>query len=80
MRRLSARILLGLIVGCSNKDAPVNPSKIQPMLGAVMHSETDEVRRLAVAHIGLDERDPADQSTPVIAPAQTDQWTRSLKS
>ncbi len=52
----------------------MDSSKIQPMLGAVMHSETEEVRRLAEKHIGLDERYPADQSTPMVAAAQTDQW------
>jgi hypothetical protein len=35
-----------LLAACSNEDAPVNKSAIMPMLGAVMHSETDEVRRL----------------------------------
>lgn len=44
------------------------------MLGAVMNSDTQEVRRLAEQHQGLDERLPGDQSTPIIAAAQTDQW------
>ena len=56
------------------KEDAVDPSKIQPILGAVMHSDTEAVRRLAEQHIGLDERLPADQSTPMIAAAQTDQW------
>ncbi len=46
----------------------------QSMLGAVMHSDTDSVRRLAEQHVNLDERDPADQATPMIQAAQTDQW------
>lgn len=44
------------------------------MLGAVMNSDTQEVRRLAEQHQGLDERLPDDRSTPIIAAAQTDQW------
>ncbi|MFV0920696.1 hypothetical protein ACR720_01140 [Sphingomonas parapaucimobilis] len=39
-----------------------------------MHSKPDEVRRLAEQGIGLDERDPANQSTPMIAAAETMQW------
>ena len=71
-----ARSLICLIcvAGCSNKDAPVGPSKIQPMLGAVMHSETEKVRRLAEQHIGLDEHYPANQSTPMITASSSDQW------
>ena len=52
----------------------MDASKIQPMLGAVMHSETDEVRRLAERGIGLDERYPANQSTPMIMASGSDQW------
>ena len=71
-------ISLALLVGCSDKKDVVNEtvdkSQIMPMLGAVMHSNTEQVRRLAEQHLGLDEREPADQSTPIIAAAQTDQW------
>lgn len=76
MHRIFNPILIGftLIAGCSNKEAAVNPSKIQPMLSAVMHDGPEEVRRLAEQHIGLDEREPADQSTPMIFAAKTDQW------
>ncbi|WP_147151171.1 ankyrin repeat domain-containing protein [Neoasaia chiangmaiensis] len=45
-----------------------------PMIGAVMHSDTDEVRRLAAKGIGLNERAPEDQSTPLLMAAATDQW------
>lgn len=55
-------------------DHTVHPDRIQPMLGAVMNSETDKVRRLAERHQGLDERDTGDQSTPMIAASDTDQW------
>ncbi|WP_347091295.1 hypothetical protein [Sphingomonas parapaucimobilis] len=51
-----------------------NKTGVQPMLGAVMHSKPDEVRRLAEQGIGLNERDPANQSTPMIAAAETMQW------
>ncbi|WP_225197875.1 ankyrin repeat domain-containing protein [Gluconobacter oxydans] len=55
-------------------DQTVSPGSSQPMLGAVMNSETDKVRRLAERHPGLDERDTGDQSTPIIAASDTDQW------
>ncbi|MBS4075225.1 ankyrin repeat domain-containing protein [Ameyamaea chiangmaiensis] len=45
-----------------------------PMIGAVMNSDTDAVRTLAAQGIGLNERAPEDQSTPMINAAQTDQW------
>ncbi|GBQ98239.1 hypothetical protein AA23498_3157 [Acetobacter nitrogenifigens DSM 23921 = NBRC 105050] len=45
-----------------------------PMIGAVMNSETDEVRKLAAQGIGLNERAPEDRSTPMINAAETDQW------
>jgi hypothetical protein len=63
-----------LLAACSNEDAPVNKAAIMPMLGAVQHSETEEVRRLAEQGIGLDEREPADQSTPMILASGSDQW------
>lgn len=44
------------------------------MIGAVMHSETDEVRKPAAQGTGLNERDPDDQSTPMINADQIDQW------
>jgi hypothetical protein len=76
IRLLSITTLVGfaLLAACSNEDAPVNKSAIMPMLGAVMHSETEEVRRLAEQGIGLDEREPADQSTPMIVASGSDQW------
>lgn len=63
-----------LLTGCARKDDAVNQARVQPMLGAVMHSDTDEVRRLAERREGLDERLPDDDATPMIAAAQTDQW------
>ncbi len=63
-----------LLAACSNEDAPVNKAAIMPMLGAVMHSETEEVRRLAEQGIGLDERYPANQATPMIMASGSDQW------
>lgn len=56
-------------------DQTVHPDRIQPMLGAVMNSETDEVKRLAEQHQGLNERSPEDQTTPMIYAAATDQWS-----
>ena len=70
---VSVLMISTLAMGCT-KENPVDPTKIQPMIGAVMNSETDEVRRLAAKRIGLDERDPDDQGTPIIEAAQTDQW------
>lgn len=55
-----------------NQTLPLDNSQL--MLGAVMNSETEEVRRLAERHQGLDERDTDDQSTPMIAASDTDQW------
>ncbi|MGO1303483.1 MAG: hypothetical protein ACTMKV_01735 [Sphingomonas parapaucimobilis] len=43
------------------------------MIGAVMNSRTEKVRELAAKGIGLNERAPEDQSTPMINAAQTDQ-------
>ncbi|BCI72933.1 hypothetical protein SPKIRA_37630 (plasmid) [Sphingomonas paucimobilis] len=63
-----------LAAGCSGENTVTNEAAIQPMLGAVMHSKIDEVRRLADKGIGLNERYSADQSTPMIAAAQTMQW------
>lgn len=69
-----ALVSLTLFAGCSKKDDIVNQAGIQPMLGAVMHSRTDDVRRLAEQGIGLNERYAADQSTPIIEAAGSDQW------
>lgn len=44
------------------------------MIGAVMNSRTEKVREPAAKGIGLNERAPEDQSTPMINAAQTDQW------
>ncbi|WP_107964598.1 ankyrin repeat domain-containing protein [Sphingomonas sp. PP-CE-3G-477] len=76
LRLLSNTTLVGfaLLAACSNKDDAVNKAAIMPMLGAVMHSETEEVLRLAKQGIGLDEREPADQSTPMIVASGSDQW------
>ena len=76
MRLHRARVLIGLalLAGCSKKKDAVTGPGIQPMLGAVMHSDTDEVRRLAEKGIGLDERYAADQSTPMIEASGSDQW------
>ncbi len=40
-----------LTAGCSGEDTVANKRAIQPMLGAVMHAKTDEVRRLARSRI-----------------------------
>ena len=73
-RRLVSLACLALLSAApKEKDKPM-PQTVFPMLGAVMESETDEVRHLAEQGIGLNERDPTDQSTPMIAAAQTDQW------
>jgi hypothetical protein len=69
---VSAAVLL--MSACYEEDKPVDRNQIMPMLGAVMTSDTDEVRRLAAKGVGLNEREPADQSTPMIEAAQTDQW------
>ncbi len=63
-----------LLAACSTKDDAVNKAEIMPMLGAVQHSDTEEVRRLAELGIGLDEREPANQSTPMITASGSDQW------
>lgn len=68
-------LLLGMAcMGCSDKDETMNKKNVMPMLGAVMYSETEEVRRLAKQGIGLEERDPANQATPMITASDTDQW------
>lgn len=72
--RILLPIGLLLIAGCSKEDQLVNQAAIQPMLGAVMHSDTETVRNLAEQGVGLDERYPADQATPMIEASQSDQW------
>ena len=66
---------LGLaLAGCSNEESDMNQAAIMPMIGAVMHSNTEKVRELAVKGIGLNERDPEIQTTPMINASDTDQW------
>lgn len=70
-----ALVSLALLAGCEKKGAVnVNEAKIQPMLGAVMHSRTEDVRRLAEQGIGLNERYAADQATPLIEAGGSNQW------
>ena len=73
---VSMLMISALTGGCTKEGQPVRsvPYPYRPMLGAVMNSETDEVRRLAANHTGLDERDPDNQATPMIDAATTDQW------
>lgn len=52
----------------------MDQSPTQSMLGAVMYADTAEVRRLAEQHVGLEERYPPDQSTPMVWAAAVDQW------
>lgn len=52
----------------------MDQSRIMPMLGAVENDGAEEVRKLAQKGIGLNERDPANQTTPMIFAAATDQW------
>ena len=59
-----------LAAGCSGESTVTNNTAIQPMLGAVMHSRPERVRQLAEQGVGLNERDPANQSTPMIAAAE----------
>ena len=74
-RMLTSSIFgLTLLAGCRRGEKAVATYPDVPMLGAVMNSEAEEVRRLAEKGIGLNERDPADQGTPMIEAAQTDQW------
>lgn len=75
MIRLVPVLLAGILcIACSDKDPTMNKKNVMPMLGAVMYSETEEVRRLARQGIGLEERDPANQATPMITASDTDQW------
>ena len=74
MAPAAAIITLTLLLACSKENKQVDQTGIQPMLGAVMHSDTDEVRRLAERGIGLDERSRANQATPIIVASGSDQW------
>jgi hypothetical protein len=75
MRTLALVLLLcAATASCNQKEREVSNYPDVPMLGAVMNSEIDEVRKLAAQGIGLNERAPEDQSTPMIAAAETDQW------
>jgi hypothetical protein len=75
MRTLALVLLLcAATAGCNQKEREVSNYPDVPMLGAVMNSEIDEVRRLAAQGIGLNERAPEDNATPMIRGAQTDQW------
>lgn len=75
MRRTLPLTMISLaLASCFKKDTAVKHAAIQPMLGAVMHSRTEDVRRLAEQGIGLNERYAADQSTPIIEAAGSDQW------
>lgn len=64
--------------GCKKKETNVSQNIDKgphlPLIGAVMHSDTEKVRELASSGIDLNERAPEDQSTPMINAAQTDQW------
>ena len=73
----SAALILALCfvaTGCNRKDPKVTNYPDIPMIGAVMYSDTDKVRELAAKGIGLNERAPEDQATPMIRAAQSDQW------
>lgn len=70
-------VLVGclLALGCSKGETVNNERPKQPMLAAVMHSKTDEVRRLAEQGIGLNERYYANNDTPMIYASASNQWT-----
>ena len=75
LRWMPATIALtSMLAGCPRNDDAADRARIQPMLGAVMHSDTVEVLRLAELHAGLDERLPDVGETPMIFASQTDQW------
>lgn len=62
------------VTGCNREEPKVNSYPDVPMLGAVMNSRTDKVRELAAKGVGLNERAPENQATPMIAASDTDQW------
>ena len=76
MRSSNLLVLIGAIIAasCSKEDTAVDHAQIMPMLGAIMHSDADQVRQLAARHIGLDEREPATGATPIMVAAESDQW------
>lgn len=74
MRQSAIMISCLLTLGCSGETVVTNEAAIQPMLGAVMNSRPEKVRALAAQGTGLEERDPSNQSTPIIAAAETMQW------
>ncbi len=63
-----------IATGCNRQEPEVSNYPDVPMLGAVMNSRTEKVRELAAKGIGLNERAPEDNATPMIRGAQTDQW------
>lgn len=67
-------VLCLALAGCDQKDAKVINYPDIPMIGAVMNSDIDEVRRLAAKGAGLNERAPENQATPMIDASDTDQW------
>jgi hypothetical protein len=75
MRPAALMLALCLVAtGCNRKEPKVSNYPDVPMLGAVMNSRTEKVRELAAKGIGLNERAPEDNATPMIRGAQTDQW------
>ncbi|MCO6389643.1 hypothetical protein GTW25_01175 [Aliihoeflea aestuarii] len=71
---MALSLLVTLTAACSNESEEADASLIQPMLAAVMYSRTNEVRRLAEAGIGLNERYYTNNTTPMIFAAGSDQW------
>ena len=67
-------IRLMFVAGCSNRNDAVDKSRAMPMLGAIQHSNTEDVRRLAESKTGLEEREPGSQATPIIVASGSDQW------
>ena len=75
MRHAALMLALCLVAtGCNRKEPEVSNYPDVPMLGAVMNSRTEKVRELAAKGIGLNERAPENQATPMIAASDTDQW------
>lgn len=63
MRALPLLLVICLgCIGCKKKEHTVSQDSVNephlPMIGTVMHSDIDEVRRLAAMGIGLNERAP----------------------
>ncbi len=75
MRNLTIILAISMVTtGCNQKDTKVTNYPDIPMTGAVMNSRTKKVRELAAKGIGLNERAPEDQATPMINASDTDQW------